>query len=240
MSAHSGVSWLSYRGNAPVLPIGFSSTKGALGSAMKFKRPKISMHVGRQISPASPAMDIPRKKYLKMYAERVMGAIQAMIPKDQRQNSTKICDERFELVIDVLDCVGKSIDLPAGLKIIHDKALTKVLHRPGILKIFSINLELPTLALETLDKKPEPHEIEIGTRSILNYLKDENPYLLSYRFGPKEAESMQNGLEELNSLAAWVSQQGYKLKIIPIRRYHIDNKDEEIIQTTQGDFKGFM
>jgi 1-acyl-sn-glycerol-3-phosphate acyltransferase len=240
MSVHSGVSWLSYRGKAHVLPVGFSPTKGTLGAALKFKRPKICMYVGQMIPPAVPPTGTPRKQFFNIYANQILEAIRELIPSKQRNASVSIQNEKFELIVKVFDYAGCSVEIPKELAIIHDQALTKVLHRPGILKIFTVNLELPTLALENLDEEPTAREIEIATKSIQNYLNTENPYLLTYRFGAREAEMMYKGLEELNALALWVSQAGYSMHLTPIRRYTIEDQEEEIVQTTQGSFKGFM
>lgn len=240
MRAHTGVSWLSYRGNSPVLPIGFSGTGGALGTALRLKRPKMSMYIGELIPAASPDKEIPRKLYFQNYATKVMNAIQSLIPENDKPQRNFIKDERFELEIEVRSAEGKSIDYPVHLQIKHDQALTKILHRPGILKIFRSNLALPTEALERLDDKPDVREIDLATRSIIRYLREDNPYLLTYRFGAKEAEAMLLGLTELNALTEWVILRGYSLKLKPVRRYFVTNSDEEMIQIKQGKFEDWM
>ncbi len=47
--AHSGVAFMSYHGQAPVLPIGFTPTAGALAEALSFKRPAVEMRIGKLI-----------------------------------------------------------------------------------------------------------------------------------------------------------------------------------------------
>ena len=64
-----GIAWLSAQSGAPVLPIGFNDTTGAMAASMQFKRPKLTMHVGRVMSPAQIPPDTPRKVYLQEYAD---------------------------------------------------------------------------------------------------------------------------------------------------------------------------
>ncbi|MGD1994635.1 MAG: hypothetical protein PVI59_15685, partial [Anaerolineae bacterium] len=68
----------------------------------------------------------------------------------------------------------------------------------------------------------------------------ENPYFLSYRFGPQMAEDMQFGLEELEALARWADEEGYSLHIIAIRRYYSPEAGEEVVQIEQGRFEDWM
>jgi 1-acyl-sn-glycerol-3-phosphate acyltransferase len=240
MRAQTGVSWLSYRGNASVLPIGFSGTTGALGAAAKFKRPKITMRVGKLLPPANPLPEMPRKAYFQEYASVVMQAIQALIPESERPKGAVIRDERFELSIEVQNTSGEVIDCPAEFSVQHTQAAAKFLHRPGILKIFRSNLQLPTAPLERLDEGPSAQEIELASRAILNYLHNDNPYLLTYRFGPKEAEAMHSGLSEIHALSEWAMHEGYTLHIIPIRRYYLADGMDEIVQVKQDKFEDWM
>ena len=240
MRAQSGVSWLSYRGKANVLPIAFSGTAGALGHAFRLRRPKMAMRIGEVIPAACPPKDISRKVFFQQYAANIMETIRSMIPDEEKPQGNIIRNERFELEIDVQTADGDMIDYPNELKVQHDKALCKVLFRPTILKIFSINLDLPTEPLERLDQNPDVHEIENAVRTILDYLREDNPYLLTYRFGPKEAEAMQLGLSELHTLTEWVINQGFELRLKPIRRYYLANCGEEVVQTKQTKFEDWM
>jgi 1-acyl-sn-glycerol-3-phosphate acyltransferase len=49
--AKIGVSWLSYKSGAPVIPVGFVGMKGALKTALPLKKPKIEMNIGELIRP---------------------------------------------------------------------------------------------------------------------------------------------------------------------------------------------
>ena len=91
-----------------------------------------------------------------------------------------------------------------------------------------------------LGRQPRPTEIAEAAASILRYLEEENPYLLTYRVGPRRGEAMARGLEELHELARWVSEAGLSLELTPVRRYTSPETGEEITQTRQGAFKRWM
>jgi 1-acyl-sn-glycerol-3-phosphate acyltransferase len=240
MHAHTGVAWLSYRANAPVLPIGFSGTTGALGAALKLKRPRLTMHVGQLIPPARLPEEQSRKAYLEAFAGDVVEAIKQLLPDDDPTRRPRIFDERFQLRVSVAAADGSPKTYPDDLAIQHATALAKLLHRPAILKIFTSNLNLPTQPLHNLDSEPAPERIAEAVRAILDYLDGDNPYLLTYRFGPQEAEAMRLGLEELLALSDWVSASGLRLALTPIRRYTSLDGEEEIVQVKQGTFQDWM
>ncbi len=238
--AQTGVAWLSYRANAPILPIGYSGTLGALSAALRLKRPRLTMYVGQVIPPANPPSGKPRKAYLEAFATQVMDAVNALLPADDPALQTHIFDERFELQTTVHTPDGTPRSHPAERSIRHHRALAKLLHRPAVLKIFRKNLHLPVAALQSLDREHDARKIADATRSILEYLKNENPYLLTYRFGPKEADAMHIALQELLALAQWAVESSLTLTITPIRRYRLSTEGEEIVQVKQGVFEDWM
>jgi 1-acyl-sn-glycerol-3-phosphate acyltransferase len=239
MPAHTGVAWLSYRAHAPVLPIAFSGTIGALGGAMRLERPRLTMQVGQVMPAARLPEDQPRKAYLQAFAERTVEAIEALLPPDDLAHQPGPADERFALRVAVKAEDGEIRSYPDDLRIRHPTALAELLHRPAILKIFTINLQLPTEPLEHLDREADPGRIAWGTASILDYLREENPYLLTYRFGPEKAEAMRLGLEELRALARWATEARLRLELTPTRRY-TSPEGEEVEQVKQGAFQDWM
>ena len=238
--AQTGVAWLSYRGNTPVLPIGFGGTVGALGVALRLKGPRLTMNVGESIPAASPPPGKARKVYLEEYATRVMDAVNALVPAEDRARQVRVTDEWFELQVASRGPDGVSRDIPPGVVIRHPAALAKLLHRPGVLKIFTSNLRLPTRVLQNLAEEHNAVAIAKAARSVLDYLEEENPYLLTYRFGPQEAAAMQAGLKELLTLARWAVESGLSLTIRPISRYILLGQGREIVQTEQGVFERWM
>ncbi len=135
---------------------------------------------------------------------------------------------------------GRPAVVPDELSIEHAEALAELLHRPAILKIFTSNLELPTRPLQTLAREPDPAALAEAGRAVLRYLDAENPYLLTYRFGPQRAEAMRLGLEELLALARWATDADRHLTFTPVRRYVSPERGKEVIQTEQGSFEDWM
>lgn len=240
MRAHTGVAWLSYRAGAPVLPISFSGTMGALGEALELRRPQLTMRVGQVMPAAQLPEDQSRKAYLQAYATRTVEAIKALLPPDDPGRRPRIAEEHFELQVAVRVDDEEEKDYPNQFQIRHPDALAEVLHRPTILKIFTSNLDLPTQPLHHLDVESDPCKIARATESILTYLDTENPYLLTYRFGPERAEAMHRGLEELLALARWACESGLRLDLTPIRRYTSLETGEEVVQVKQGSFESWM
>jgi len=108
------------------------------------------------------------------------------------------------------------------------------------MKLFAKNLRLSIQALQHLDRDPSALEIGKAIDHILESVQSQYTYLLTYRFGPKEAEAMLNGLDELRTLANWAHQQNLQMKVSPIRKYYSIEEQREIAQTTQDNIKNWM
>ncbi len=240
MQAQPGVAWLSYRGKAPVLPIGYNDTTGLLNAGLHLKRPRLKMNIGTPLPSARLPEDMPRKEYFRQYATHVMDAVRELIPPEDRREGPQIKDERFDLDVEVLDPQGNPQPIPAHLTIKPKAALSKILHRPMILKIFRQNLEMPVEALQRLVERPAVEEIIVGLEHILDYLENENPYLLTYRFGNKGGLAMQAGLEQLLALAQWAAASGYTLAVKPIWRYYSIEEEREVVRLEQELCKQWM
>jgi len=240
MQAQTGVAWLSYHAGAPVLPIGFTGTMGAIGQALRFKRPKMTMNIGKLLPAAKLIDGKPKKVSLLEYANRVLDAISALLPEDDPSQYETTRDETFDMQVKIKDGKGVNISCPDDLKIQHKYELAKFLHNPGILKVFDKNLRLDVLPVQTLDVSHDPDSISMALQQILKYLYDENPFFLVYRFGPKEAEAMTLGLEELLRLANWCVASKSSLAVTPIRRFYKIDEANEITQIKQGKFESWM
>jgi len=238
--AQSGVAWLSYRSRAPILPIGFSNTTGMLNEALHLQRPYMEMNVGEVIPPAELPEGVPRREYLQTYASRVMEEVHKLVPEEDRIPEPMIVDERFDLEVAVRDQKERPVSIPEDKQIQHASALAKVLHRPAILKIFRVNLNMPVEPLQTLVETPPAVSLANALQPILTYLEEENPYLLTYRFGPSEGYAMQAGLEELLSLVNWVKKREYTIEITPVRKYFSREDGRDIVQRKQGEFRHWM
>jgi 1-acyl-sn-glycerol-3-phosphate acyltransferase len=240
MRPQAGVAWLSYRARAPVLPIGFGGTLGALEAAGKLRRPALTMNVGTRIPAATLSEGKSKKAYLESYARRVIEAVTDLVPADDPARRDHAADERFTLQVEVRGPDGTPATYPDALAPVYGGALAKLLHRPAVLKILRQNLRLPVGPLQDLAQADEVGPIALGIESVLGYLRDENPYFLTYRFGPKEAEAMETGLGELLALARWAAASGCTLRVRPVRHYRSPETGHEILQTEQEAFQGWM
>lgn len=240
MQAQPGVAWLSYRGKAPVLPIGFNDTSGALNDSLKFKRPELIMHAGKVIPAVEVSSREKRKENLQQYANRVMEAVHSLAPAPASSRVNPVENERFSLEVQIRYKSGQTFPVPDQLSISHQQALAKFLHRPKILKIFRENLDLEITPLETLVERPPTRECIHALQQILKYLETENPFLLTYRFGPREGHEMKLGLEDLLTLLSWIEQQGLEVEIIPLRKYYSPVQGAEVEQRTQEQVQTWM
>lgn len=240
MRPQTGVAWLSYHANAPVLPIGFGGMLGALDKALKLRRPELIMNIGQLIEPIKIKPGVARKVQYEAYARQIMQAVYELIPEEEQQRESTITEERFELTIDVLHDDGKPVTSVHGIEITYPESLAKFFHRPVILKVFRENLKLPTEVLERLHEVQDAGQIYRALTHVLNYLDKQNPYFLSYRFGAKEAKEMQTSLRELAEIAQWAYQYHYLLSIRPVRIYVDSQKGIEERQVIQGVFEDWM
>jgi 1-acyl-sn-glycerol-3-phosphate acyltransferase len=238
--AQTGIAWLSYRSGAPILPIGFNDTTGAINQGLRLKRPTLTMDIGQIIQPAQIPKGIPRKEYFQIYADQVMEEVHKLIPEEDYHAEPEIIDEEFDLEINVFDPSGKKIQIPEDLIIQHDLQLAKFLHRPALLKIFFVNLDLPAEPLQNLSSSPDLPSLILATKSVLEYLEKDNPYLLTYRFGIKGGLEMQESLDELLTLLEWCNASGYLINIQPIRTYYSVLEQKKITQLEQGSFQSWM
>ncbi|MBC8331296.1 MAG: hypothetical protein H8E28_04875 [Anaerolineae bacterium] len=94
--------------------------------------------------------------------------------------------------------------------------------------------------LEHLDQQPTASEIRRAVEHILAALEGKYPYLLTYRFGPKESEAMQIGLKELLALAQWAENNALELQVTPIWRYTDATTGEQITSSHQTQLAGWM
>jgi len=236
----SGISWLSYRSGAPILPVGFNNTTGALNAGLKLKRPRLKMKVGKIMPAAKLPQGMPRKAYFLEYAAQVMDAVYALVPTEDNASETGIIDECFEMELYLKDKTGKTLELPVELQFQQASQLAKFLHRPAILDIFETNLELPVHSIQILKEKPPVSELIQALQSILLYLENENPYLLTYRFGIKGGLAMQQGLGELLRILEWCSRNDHQITITPVRRYYSLKEEREIIERDQEVYQPWM
>ncbi len=239
MKPKSGVAFLSHRSQAPVVPITIIGSKGALNDIFALKRPNLDMIIGKPIPPCTVGPDDDIRKVYSNYSEMVMEKVFSQLPPTILEDMYDIEWEKFELTVNAADKLGKFIELPTQYKIKNREALALLLHRPGILKIFRVNLHLPIEALEHLHLEPSPQLILEAITPMIDYLEDEengNPFLLTYRFDMERGRAMLDGLKELKTLTEWALVNQVSIKLVPERRFFSRKLGKEVIQIQQGEF----
>lgn len=229
--ARTGVSWLSSKSNAPIVPIGFGGMRQAVRDIFRLKRPALVMNIGEPLPAIS--MDVPgktRKQALADGAEEIMRHVTELIPEAEKASWALVASERFTLEVDVRDATGATVPIPEGLQLDADVALSKLFHRPVIIRTWARNLRMPVNALRQLDKSLDLNGV-IDAVDAVDVFVDENPHFLSYRFGVDEAQQMHQGLQQLRELARWSVEHGYTVRLSPLRHYRPDATDEEIVET---------
>ncbi|NSW51302.1 MAG: 1-acyl-sn-glycerol-3-phosphate acyltransferase [Anaerolineae bacterium] len=238
MQAKTGVAFLSHRAQAPVLPIAFQGADGALNAILQFKRPSITMTIGKPIPPLTAAQGVDLKVEYETFASMVMDQVFSLLPEAEAARLHDLQYECFSLEI-IVDRDGIRLDIPPLMDIEHRQALAMLLHRPMILKIFKVNLKLPVDAIQQLHLKPSTVALRLAVGEMVKYMKDEengNPYLLTYRFGIQTGKEMLQGLEELYKLLDWCVNEDLEIMVQPIRRFFLQSLQKEFIQVEQGDF----
>ena len=235
-----GISWLSFRLGVPILPIGFNDTAGAMGAGLSFKRPYLKMFVGQVLPPASKPEGMAKKVYFQNHAAQVMEQVYKLVPTRDAPLQKDISDESFDFEISLKDSAGNQIELPSYLQPQHKAELGRFFLLPHILDVFLVNLELPVLPIKNLSADPALDELTKAIKAMVDYLADENPYMLTYRFGVRTGLAMQKGLEELLHVLEWSSENNYLASLRAIRRYYSVADQKEIIQREQESAEPWM
>jgi len=231
--AQPGISWLSYRSGAPILPIGFNNTAGAMDAGLKFKRPLLKMSFGQVLPSAKLPEGMAKKTYFQKHAAQIMDAVYSLTPAEDAELDQEITNEWFEMEIYLTDDKGETLEIPPDLNIQHGPHLAKFLHSPLVMELFTLNLELPVHPLQILINNPPVTDLILALKSILHYLKEENPNLLTYRFGIPEGLAMQDGLKELLWALEWCHKNGHQISINAVRHYFSHSEQREIVQRDQ-------
>jgi 1-acyl-sn-glycerol-3-phosphate acyltransferase len=237
--AKRGVAWLSYHAQAPVLPMAFSGTEGALGDALYFRRPDLTVTIGKLIPPAQVPAGQPQREAFQTYADQVLAAIYDLLPEEKRRRALLHQDETFELHVEVYDKRDKSY-FSETRNLRHGSAVAKFLHSPRILKIFRRNLHFPVEPLERLHEARDPAAMAEAVRSILHYVREVNPHFLTYRLGFEDGLAIEKGLAELLKSLKGAADSGLAVHIQPVWRHYDPGAGEMVTQIEQGYFDHWM
>ncbi|GAB4500113.1 MAG: hypothetical protein OHK0052_16090 [Anaerolineales bacterium] len=225
---HSGVAWLSYHAQAPVLPIGFGGMKGAVAAMVQGKRPHLTMNIGELIPPVqlAPDSESGRKQQFEQAAAQMMARVEQLIPEEDVMRLPVPEEEVFELRV---THGGTLIPLQ------HGAALSLLCYRPILLDALRRNLKLPPVAaLQHLELHPSPQELESAAQAILTYIERDNPYFFTYRLGQQNSTEILAGLHELQQIAQIAQAQGAVLHLQAIRRYRMPGSSEWQMQINAG------
>lgn len=218
MQAQPGVAWLSYKAQAPVLPIGFGGMSGSLQAVLKRQRPQMTMRVGKPIPPVTLPDNGRSIKYnLEYAAEQILSEINGLIPANERVKVNDRLDEVYQLEVKVLS-EQWALEIPTEYQLQHGAAYARVLFNPTIMDVLYRNLNLPIQALKEVNSRIKPDSLLKAWQAILNYLEI-NPGFFTYRFGVQTGLAVKEALQELHRLGQWALNQDYGLVINPIRSY---------------------
>jgi 1-acyl-sn-glycerol-3-phosphate acyltransferase len=204
-----GLSWISFKSKAPIVPIGFTGMNGALKNALQLGRPKVVVKIGNVLTSDLIFPDnLPLKQTMQIGADKIMEKISDLLPSeelnDPMQNNQ--IDLNYFFVLD--DGVEEKFEF------VDQKFVSKLIEHPVIMDVFARNLKLPVKALLKRDKTVDKNDLIIGINSIIEYLKT-NPGFLNYRFGIDTGLSMQNGLIEFYNYLSDHKNLHYKIIIHP-------------------------
>jgi 1-acyl-sn-glycerol-3-phosphate acyltransferase len=229
--AQSGVAWMSYHGKAPVLPIGFTPTAGAVGKALKFQRPTLKVKIGKLIPPVEVKPGKPKKDQFQEAAQLIMDKVWELVPEKEREPYGRIEYEHFSMDVSLYTHAANPVEIPDKLNLKNGHSLSKVLYRTTLINNFRANLGFDIDPLKNLNRKVDPDDLVRSIQQILTYLEDDNPYYFTYRYGLEEGKSMEQGFREFQKLAQWASDQGYTIDARPIRKYKLEGDEKEIVET---------
>ena len=218
MQAQTGVAWLSYRSQVPVLPIGFGGIKGGLKKALAFKHPRLVMNVGDLIPPVTLTNESQSMKTnLERAANHIMQEIKALIPEEDLQGTPNRVDETFDLEIDVLTH-HNTLAIPKEYRVRHGYAYARFLFNPTMMDVLVRNLRLPIKPIQKVTHQFDLQPLIAAWEAILDYL-EVNPGYFTYRLGIDDGLAVKHALIELRQLAQWAAKSSYGLTIKPIRSY---------------------
>jgi 1-acyl-sn-glycerol-3-phosphate acyltransferase len=225
MNAHDGVSWLSQKSGAPLLPMGFGNTRGGMARVFKLQRPRFTMNIGTLIPPLGGDARGDRRAAMREQSLQIMAQIQALLPDEDKRSIT---DERYALEYHV-DYPQTVHDGDGAPTLEHAVAAGQLLSKTVLLETFAKNLSLETDALLALETERDPTRIGAALDALLGYL-DANPSFLPYRFGQQTGSDMIAGLTELRDLCRYAAARNAAITLTPTRYYRDGATGEQVVE----------
>jgi len=229
--AQKGVAWLSAAAAAPVLPMGFGWSKGAFGAIFAFRFPRITVGIGSAIPPLAGADGGgPRRNEVDAYAERVMDAIESLIPEDLRLGFEAPEREEFAAAAYSVAADGseRALDLdPAGAR-----TLGFLFFHPVLIRTFSRNLRFRTRCLEDIAAPIPASAVSDALSDIVTYLDGEGRYFFTYRIGAENAGAMRAAFTAL--LAGAADPDTVRLRFTAERRWRMGGDAGDRVERLPG------
>jgi len=229
--AKTGVAWLSYFSQAPILPIGFGDTRGKLSEILRLKRPELTMHIGKPLPPVRITPEEDRKISIQQHANAIMDAVWQLVPQEVIDKKSIVDNENFELQVQVFDSDGSPIGIPPHLVLTEGHWLSRFTHRINLINLVRDNLHLPVQALKDLPDSPPLQDIITACQAVIDYTQDVYPYFFTYRYGPQDGVSMFTSFAQLRDLAHWALHHGCTLKIIPFHHFTNPKTGQRVTRT---------
>ena len=221
MHAHIGVSWLSHKGQAKVVPIGFSGFRDSFGKVFKFKRPVFIMKVGEAIPALSTENDgRPIKEIYQEYADHVMERVRELIDPAE---FLEIPSET-EFALDILKENDKVSTLPG-----HD-TIAQFFHNQVMLESLLNNLKKPIKLLFPEEQERTIPGFVQALRASLEILQ-ENAGFFTYRFGMERGRELEAAIRRLIEFLENESGD-HEIRLLAKARYRYpDGRVEELSHT---------
>jgi 1-acyl-sn-glycerol-3-phosphate acyltransferase len=211
--AQSGVAWLSYATQSPVLPIGFGDTRGKLAEIFRLKRPLFEMNVGDVLPPVQLNKSMSKKDALQQAAEEIMDAVWALVPEDERKRKeSKPENEVFSLEIELFDTHGQPVKIPSKLAVSDGSWISRFAHRPNLIDSIRDYTSVPVQVFKELNRKPSAEELYTAAYLMLEYIEKENPQYFNYRYGYEDGAAFPRGFRQLRDLMKWAMENNYQVE----------------------------
>ncbi len=212
---HAGAAWLSAKSNAPVVPIGFGGTHGALASALRFEHPKLVMNIGAPLAPET--LDTRDRQALDAAAGSLMNAVRGLVPERDRWRYEPLPDAAYDFEVALTPPDG-------GIRLIYDDfspqeraALGRFFEHPA-LRLLWRNLRLPVRPLVEFERERNPTKIATASNAIVDYVETIQPQFLCSRFGYGTGAAMLDGIIRLRAIARQAAENGEQMALKPVRK----------------------
>ncbi|WP_119067587.1 lysophospholipid acyltransferase family protein [Aggregatilinea lenta] len=216
--ARPGVAWLSQQTGAPILPIGFGGMFGAIGNAMRLKRPRLSMSIGQLIPPVpNPPSVRERRAAINDASQEIMRRIHALMPVETRASDSQVLEERYAFRTEITMPDGLPVFVPPDLEIPYGEDLAYYFHHDVLLEVVYRNYKLleakPLSQYATLT---DPAKLGAALDAAIRFYEGD-PIFLGYRLGYNRAERVVEALRALRAQIAWAELQGFQVRVLPER-----------------------